>query len=190
MTRQFRSFLKRNQKRRRKPGHIKSECPKLKATPRKEKVEEKPMVKKGKKKFQRTFWVDLASDSSETKKEEEVTNICLMADILDQSDKEEDRAHTRPHESTWYLDNDCSKHMIGDIAQFISMETRSGCRVTLRDNTTRKVVGSDKPRREKNITLKVEELKSDLSQPEDEDDIALMTRQFRSFLKKKQKRLR
>ena len=112
MTRQFRSFLKRKQKRRqqwnrgkfnrngkvsnevicyecRKPGHIKTDCPKLKATPSKEKVEEKPMVKKGKKKFQRAFWADSASDSSETEKEEEVTNLCLMADNVDQSDQEE-----------------------------------------------------------------------------------------------------
>ncbi|KAI0524637.1 hypothetical protein KFK09_004014 [Dendrobium nobile] len=78
MTRQFRSFLKRKQKRRqqwnrgkynkngrvsnevicyecRKPGHIKTDCPKLKATPSKEKVEEKPMVKKGQEEVSKGF---------------------------------------------------------------------------------------------------------------------------------------
>ncbi|KAI0492164.1 hypothetical protein KFK09_026430 [Dendrobium nobile] len=57
------------------PGHIKTECPKLKATPSKEKVEEEPIVKKSKMKFQRALWADSASDSSETEKEEEVTSL-------------------------------------------------------------------------------------------------------------------
>ncbi|KAI0496347.1 hypothetical protein KFK09_022663 [Dendrobium nobile] len=59
----------------RKPSHIKTDCPKLKATPSKEKVEEKPIIKNGKKKFQRAFWADSASDSSKTEKDEEVTNL-------------------------------------------------------------------------------------------------------------------
>ncbi|KAI0494003.1 hypothetical protein KFK09_024134 [Dendrobium nobile] len=175
MTRQFRSFLKRKQKRHhhwnrdkfnrnakvlnevicyecRKPGHIKTDCPKLKGTPSKEKVEKKPIVKKGKKKFQRAFWADSASDSSETEKEEEVTNLCLMADSLDQSNQEEGCSHTRLRESIWYLDSGCSKHMTGDTTQFISLEARSGGKVTLGDNTTRKVVGLEH-KRKKNIAL-------------------------------------
>ncbi|KAL0910878.1 hypothetical protein M5K25_018974 [Dendrobium thyrsiflorum] len=44
---------------------------------------------KGKKKLQKAFWADSASDSSETAAEEEVTNLCLMADNLDHSDQEE-----------------------------------------------------------------------------------------------------
>ncbi|KAI0493895.1 hypothetical protein KFK09_024022 [Dendrobium nobile] len=63
-----------------KPGHIKTECPKLKATPNKEKVEEKPIVKKGKKNFQRAFEADSASDSSETEKEE--INITPLLSIM------------------------------------------------------------------------------------------------------------
>ncbi|KAI0488626.1 hypothetical protein KFK09_028465 [Dendrobium nobile] len=74
-----------------------ADCPKLKDTPSKEKVEEKPFAKKGKKKFQRTFWVDSASDSSEIEKEEEVTNLCLMADSLDQSDQKESGVEVRLH---------------------------------------------------------------------------------------------
>ncbi|KAI0524434.1 hypothetical protein KFK09_003803 [Dendrobium nobile] len=125
-----------------KPGHIKSDNPKLKATLNKEKVEDKLIVKKGKKKFQRAFWADSASDSSEIKKEEAVTNLCLMADNLDKSDQEEDRSHIRPRESIWYLDSNCSKHMIGDTSQFILLEAKSGGMVTLKDNITRKVVES------------------------------------------------
>ncbi|KAI0499488.1 hypothetical protein KFK09_017692 [Dendrobium nobile] len=169
----------------RKPIHIKSDCPKLKATPSKEKVEEKPM----------------------------------------------DRSHTRPRKSTWYLDSSCLKHMTRDTAQFISLEAMSGGKVTLGDNITRKVVGSDlkesyltavkrilrtnyvrmgrsdqlysskskwneqrvrvirrkidigEHQKEKNIALKVDDSKSDQSQPKDEENIALMIRQFKSFLK-------
>ncbi|KAI0524691.1 hypothetical protein KFK09_004073 [Dendrobium nobile] len=167
MTKQFRNFLNRKQKRRqywnrgkfnknakvsnevicyecRELGHIKTDCPKLKSTLSKEKVKVKPIVKKGKKKFQRAFWADSVSVSLETEKEEEVTNLCLMADNLGQSDQEEGRSHTRPRESIWYLDSRYSKHMTRDTTQFILLEARSGDKVTLGENTIRKVIGSGK----------------------------------------------
>ncbi|KAI0503952.1 hypothetical protein KFK09_014899 [Dendrobium nobile] len=50
-------------------------------------------------------------------------------------------SHKRPHESMWYLDSRCSRHMTGDANQFILLETRIGGKVTLGDNTTKKVVG-------------------------------------------------
>ncbi|KAI0492203.1 hypothetical protein KFK09_026470 [Dendrobium nobile] len=115
-----------------------------KTTPSKEKVEEKLIVKKGKKKFQRVFWEDSTSDSLETKKKEEVTNFCLMVDNLNQSNQEDGCSHIRPRESIWYLDSECSKHMTGDTIQFISLEARSGGNVTLGDNTIRKVISCEK----------------------------------------------
>ncbi|PKU80516.1 hypothetical protein MA16_Dca026731 [Dendrobium catenatum] len=42
----------------------------------------------------------------------------------------------------WYLDSGCSRHMIGDMKKFILLETRTGGKVTLGDNSTRKVIGS------------------------------------------------
>ena len=54
----------------------------------------------------------------------------------------QDCSHTRPRGSIWYLDSGCSKHMTGDTAQFITLEARNEGKVTLGDNTTKKVVGS------------------------------------------------
>ncbi|KAL0923968.1 hypothetical protein M5K25_004758 [Dendrobium thyrsiflorum] len=52
-------------------------------------LQQKPVVRKGKKRLQKAFWADSVSDSSETTAEEEVTNLCLMTDNLDHSDQEE-----------------------------------------------------------------------------------------------------
>ncbi|KAI0488497.1 hypothetical protein KFK09_028331 [Dendrobium nobile] len=57
--------------------------------PGKEKGEEKPKYRKDKKQYLKALWVDSASDSSKTKPEEEITNLCLMADHLDSSDQED-----------------------------------------------------------------------------------------------------
>jgi len=74
----------------RKPGHVRADCPTLQDHSSKEKGEEKPMFRKDKKKLQKVFWADSASDSTETEPEDETTNLCLMVeDHLDQSDKEE-----------------------------------------------------------------------------------------------------
>ncbi|KAI0529349.1 hypothetical protein KFK09_001896 [Dendrobium nobile] len=94
--------------------------------PAKEKGDDKAKYKKGKTKTQKAFWADSASESSEEEAEEEVTNLCLMAnDNLDQLDQD---------------------------------ETKTGGKVTLGDNTTRKVIGSGKAYRIFNKrTLVVEE---------------------------------
>ncbi|PKU77259.1 Retrovirus-related Pol polyprotein from transposon TNT 1-94 [Dendrobium catenatum] len=114
MTRQFKNFLKRKQKRHqnswnkgkssrtnkvssdticfecRKPGHLRADCPNLKSQPTKEKGDDKGKYKRGKTKTQKAFWADSASESSEEEAEEEVTNLCLMAnDNLDQLDQDE-----------------------------------------------------------------------------------------------------
>ncbi|KAL0928199.1 hypothetical protein M5K25_000069 [Dendrobium thyrsiflorum] len=114
MTHQFKNFLKRKQRRHqnnwnkgkssknikissdtiffecRKSGHLRAECPNLKARLIKEKGEEKPKYKKGKLKTQKAFWADSGSESSEAEAEEEVMNLCLMANNnLDQSDQDE-----------------------------------------------------------------------------------------------------
>ncbi|KAI0524498.1 hypothetical protein KFK09_003869 [Dendrobium nobile] len=54
-----------------------------------------------------------------------------------------EHSHTKPHESIWYLDSGYSKYMTGDTTQYISAEARYGGNITLRDNTTRKVIGTD-----------------------------------------------
>ncbi|KAI0496417.1 hypothetical protein KFK09_022733 [Dendrobium nobile] len=40
--------------------------------------------------------------------------------------------------------NGCSRHMTGDMKKFILLETKTGGKVTLGDNTSRKVIGSGK----------------------------------------------
>ncbi|KAI0524473.1 hypothetical protein KFK09_003843 [Dendrobium nobile] len=58
--------------------------------PTKDKGKEKAKYKKGKMKTQKAFWADSASESSEEEAEEEVTNLCLMAnDNLDELDQDE-----------------------------------------------------------------------------------------------------
>ncbi|KAI0497222.1 hypothetical protein KFK09_020444 [Dendrobium nobile] len=122
----------------RKPGHVRTNCPTLRDQSSKGKGEEK--AKKDKKKNQKSFWAESSTDSSETEPEEETTNLCLMG--KDQNDQEEEGSHKRPRESMWYLDSGCSRHMTGDASQFVVLESRTGGKVTLGDNTTRKVVGA------------------------------------------------
>ncbi|KAI0529098.1 hypothetical protein KFK09_001644 [Dendrobium nobile] len=113
ITRQFKSFLRKKHKHHqnwrkdkdnkyskgfsdvvcfefRKPEHVRADCPTLQDHSSKENGEEKPKFRKDKKRLQKAFWADYASDSSETEPEDETTNLCLMVeDHLDQSDKEE-----------------------------------------------------------------------------------------------------
>jgi len=126
----------------RKPDHLRADCPNLKSQPAKEKSEDKAKYKKGKMKTQKAFWADSVSESSEEEVEEEVTNLCLMAnDNLDQSDQYEGFSHKRPSESMWYLNNGYSRHMIRNMKKFILLETITEGKVTLGDDTTRKVIG-------------------------------------------------
>ncbi|KAI0488426.1 hypothetical protein KFK09_028257 [Dendrobium nobile] len=74
-----------------KPGHVKADCPTLKAHSSKKKREEKPNFKKdkNKKRFHKAFRADSTSNSSETEAEKEITNLCLMVDNhLCQSDQD------------------------------------------------------------------------------------------------------
>ncbi|XP_028552008.1 uncharacterized protein LOC110107656 isoform X2 [Dendrobium catenatum] len=92
----------------RKPGHLRADCPNLKSQPTKEKGEEKVEYKKGKMKTQKVFWVDSALESSE-EEVEDVTNLCLMANNnLYQSDQDEKCSHKKPSKSISYLDSGCS----------------------------------------------------------------------------------
>ncbi|KAI0516093.1 hypothetical protein KFK09_008765 [Dendrobium nobile] len=92
-----------------KPGHLRADCPNLKSQPAKERGDDKDKYKKGKMKTQEAFWADSASESSEEEAEDEVTNLCPMAnDNLDQSDQDDGCSHKRPSESMWYLDSGCS----------------------------------------------------------------------------------
>ncbi|PKU71764.1 hypothetical protein MA16_Dca008293 [Dendrobium catenatum] len=71
----------------------------------KEKSEEKPKFRKDKKRIQKEFWAESASDSSETKPEEETTNLCLIAeDHLDQCEEEEHVRQTSGSSSRDTLD--------------------------------------------------------------------------------------
>ncbi|KAL0906404.1 hypothetical protein M5K25_024896 [Dendrobium thyrsiflorum] len=72
---------------------------------------------------------------------------------FNEKEPKQDCSHTRPRESMWYLDSGCSRHMIGDANQFISLEARAGGKVTLGDNTTRKVVGAGIIGNSKNLLI-------------------------------------
>ncbi|KAI0488458.1 hypothetical protein KFK09_028290 [Dendrobium nobile] len=126
---------------RRKPEHVRTEFSMLKDHSSIVEGEEKAKSRKDKKKNQRSFWAESGTDSSETEPEEETTNLCFMG--KDQSDQEEEGSHKRPRESMWYLDSGCSRHMTGDASQFVVLESRTGGKFTLGDNTTRKMVGAD-----------------------------------------------
>ncbi|KAI0530883.1 hypothetical protein KFK09_000431 [Dendrobium nobile] len=80
----IRQFKSFLMKNNKKLGYVKANCPTLKEYPSKEKVEEK------------------------------ITNLCLMGDHISQSDQEEANSYKRSHESIWYLDSGCSRHMTGD----------------------------------------------------------------------------
>ncbi|KAI0496428.1 hypothetical protein KFK09_022744 [Dendrobium nobile] len=68
-------------------SHVKADYPTLQDHSSKGKGEEKSKFRKDKKRLQKAFWADSASDSPETEPEDETTKLCLMAD--DHLDQEE-----------------------------------------------------------------------------------------------------
>ena len=44
----------------------------------------------------------------------------------------------------WYLDSDCSRHMMDDIDQFFTLESKDGGSVIFRDNRKERIIGIDK----------------------------------------------
>ena len=47
----------------------------------------------------------------------------------------------KKNKQSWYLDNDCSRHMIDDKDQFITLEIKERGVVTFRDNDKGHIVG-------------------------------------------------
>ena len=43
----------------------------------------------------------------------------------------------------WYLDNDCSRHMMGDKNKFVSLKSKERGYVTCKDNSKVKISGID-----------------------------------------------
>ena len=83
-----------------KPGHIKSECPKLKF---------KNKGAKDKRKAFKATW-DNSSESKLEEDQDEVANLCFMTF---EDDIEVCLKSTRT-KNKQYLDSGCSRHMIGD----------------------------------------------------------------------------
>ena len=46
--------------------------------------------------------------------------------------------------SQWYLDSGCSRHIMGDKDQFITLKVKEEGNVTFRDNAKGKIIGIDK----------------------------------------------
>ena len=44
----------------------------------------------------------------------------------------------------WYLDSGCSRHMMGDKEQFVTLETKGGGIVTIEDNNKGHIIRFDK----------------------------------------------
>ncbi|KAI0513432.1 hypothetical protein KFK09_009453 [Dendrobium nobile] len=210
----------------RMPGHIKADYPTLKDHPIKEKGKEKPKYMKDKQ-LQKAFWIDSASDSSETETEEKKINMFLMGDHLDYmrvstcksgkdiwdrlcityegtNEVKQSRLNILLHDYELFRmkPNESISDMYIRFTQIVtslhaleskdlniySIDNLLGSLITYEQGVSQRKIDAGEPRKEKNIALKVEDSESEHSQPEDEDDIALMTRQFRSFLKRKQKR--
>ena len=83
-----------------KPGHIKSECPKLKF---------KNKGAKDKKKAFKATWDD-TSESEMEEEQDEVANLCFMA----LEDDIEVCLKSIKTKSKWYLNSGCSRHMTRD----------------------------------------------------------------------------
>ena len=82
-----------------KPGHIRSECPRFKF---------KGKRTKEKKKAFKATWND-SSDLEKEDENQEAANLCFMA----LKDKEVCLKSTK-RKNQWYLDSGCSRHMTGD----------------------------------------------------------------------------
>ncbi|KAH9781640.1 hypothetical protein KPL71_008548 [Citrus sinensis] len=101
--RKFRNFKNQREKKEvitcyecKKPGHIRSEC---------------PLINKLKKKAMVATWDDSDEDSSDEEESQEVSNLALMA-IRDNDDLNEGM---KKKKNKWYVDNGCSRHMIGTM---------------------------------------------------------------------------
>ncbi|MED6116379.1 hypothetical protein PIB30_099779 [Stylosanthes scabra] len=100
-------------------GHIKPNCPNL------QKGEKDKKMKKKKQKAYMSW--ENEDDSSTDSDEEEVANLCLMANI------EKDRLGAK--KSKWLVDSGCSKHMTGEESTFSNYRTMDGGNVVFGDNS-------------------------------------------------------
>ena len=77
-------------------------------------------------------------DMEETEpQEDEEANLSLIPQIDDEEEVLPQGARTKP----WYLDNGCSRHMIGNKNCFLSFEKKDGGLVTLGNNDKGKIRG-------------------------------------------------
>ena len=114
-------------------GPIKIDCPKL----RKEKRSSKEKFKKFKKAF--AAWGESEDDSTDDKtSDQEVANLCL---VTKEDDINEECLNAPSNKGRWYLDNECSRHMIEDKFMFASLSSKDGRYVTFRDNSKGKIIG-------------------------------------------------
>ncbi|KAA3473878.1 zinc finger CCHC-type and RNA-binding motif-containing protein 1-like [Gossypium australe] len=105
-----------------KSGHIKFDCPQLK---------KKEALKQNKKAMMAT-WRD--NDSSDSDKDNEVANLCLMA-IEEPKEEEHCFKANNSKKNSWYLDSGCSRHMTGDKSHFMELMPKNGGEVTFGDNS-------------------------------------------------------
>ncbi|MED6117204.1 hypothetical protein PIB30_107838, partial [Stylosanthes scabra] len=99
-------------------GHIKPNCPKL------QKGEKDKKFKKKQKAY--ISWEN-EDDSSTDSDDEEVANICLMAN--------EEKGSVGARKSKWFVDSGCSKHMTGDERSLTNYRPINGGNVIYGDNS-------------------------------------------------------
>uniref|UniRef100_A0A151UF93 CCHC-type domain-containing protein n=1 Tax=Cajanus cajan TaxID=3821 RepID=A0A151UF93_CAJCA len=114
-------------------GHLKLECPIYKK--KMEKSNNKNFKDKKSKKVYITWEENDMNSTSDS--ENEVINLGLMA--KDYESEEEDSK-----DQTWYIDSECSKHMIGDTLKFIDITPKKSGHVTYGDNNKEKYLTLEK----------------------------------------------
>ena len=77
-----------------------------------------------------TWSVDEESGFEDKVEPKEVANLCFMV----YEDEDEVCFQAKSIKNYWYLDSECSRHMIGDETQFTSLKLKDGGFVTFRDN--------------------------------------------------------
>ncbi|XP_016206135.1 uncharacterized protein LOC107646466 [Arachis ipaensis] len=109
-----------------KADHFKYDCPKFK---------KEDKIRKDKKKVLTASCEDLENNSEEKESEHE-DHVCLM---VDDNKAEKIYLASKKKKDMWYLDSECSRHMIGKTTFFIKLNKYEGGFVTFSDDGKEKI---------------------------------------------------
>ncbi|XP_069143285.1 uncharacterized protein [Solanum lycopersicum] len=89
-------------------------------------------------------WGDSSSDSEDPDEPNNVSMVVVHKEETIFNEEDEDKVSERSNNQCWYMDNGCSKHMTGDIKNFVSLKTLQGGGVSFSDGKKGYILGVGK----------------------------------------------